>query len=279
MDAQVKLDTVALGAVSVRLLMQAESILSQFRQVLQPVKTFLWHIDNTGGWALYSDHSLYHSEPQNEMDRPLHDVFKDRPLPTLVAGAVRLQTLVLHGVHSRVEEGISFRDIIGNLHFPELKMVHLTGIKVAAPDLAGFLVRHKETLIQVKLAPPLEMVMDDSYYDEGPWTQSPRIHAWNLFFTAIAGGLPRLEKMYVSGDCMPSQVHFIFGSQSGEQELHVPEQVLEYFKTSIPRPRRRRLRDGTTRARELGLEELLRWIRSLIGSDVQIIQHPIRTEL
>lgn len=192
-DAGVKLATVVFGRVNCDLLTQSQPRMSKLAQVLQHVKHLQWDAGEPY-WIQYGDN--YDSWMDHSHDvRDLEDTFEEGRFSQFIASArMNLQTLVIStpdlGCLYHGHASTDFANVIGKLHFPQLRSFSIKRIETTLRGLKSFLLRHKDTLTDLRMC-EMYMLADMGEVKE---------ESWRDFFLAVRGGeLPRLKSVCLRG--------------------------------------------------------------------------------
>lgn len=222
LDAQVQLETLVLGNVNYHFLDQGQTQMSQLAQVLRPVQYMHWDVGEAfvgpsrpeemydGNDGLGPIPFLPGPNIDDAEFNYMHDIFEEGLFSSFIATATNLQTLVVNmpELGSTQLVPVNLADVVGRLHFPNLRSFSLKRVETTPQALESFLLRHKDLLTELRIC--------DLYMDED--TDADGSKNWDDFFRSIGGKMPCLKKVSLRGGLHSERmsVSHVFGHNLSE---------------------------------------------------------------
>jgi hypothetical protein len=139
----------------------------------------------------------------------MHRIFADGHFSRFLASAANLQTLVINmpELGSTQLRPVNLANVVGRLHFPQLRAFSLARVQTTLQGLGSFLLHHKDSLAEVRLC--------DLYL---PPNAGPDEQDWQDFFVRVGGQLPRLGKVSLRGGFhdVRGNLDYVFGDGLSE---------------------------------------------------------------
>ncbi|SMQ48443.1 unnamed protein product [Zymoseptoria tritici ST99CH_3D7] len=254
LDARIKPDTLVFGGLNYRFLTQTKQTMTDIANVLQHVEHLQWEVGDTfvpRPW----DHEG--SEPEDDEDdesrhihqagfAEMHAIFDTGRFADFLSSAEKLRTLVisLPDIPDTRLAHVDLASLVGSNRFPVLDSFSIRNVMIAPDALTNFLLRHKETLTQ------LRMCDLHTFRIPNPNTTT----TWQGWFREMSGKLPNLRTVTLRGTFdEPGSPMYIFGWTMGKyigtSLSRAVETYLIHGGAEVPLPSREASRDAFSQLR------------------------------